>query len=76
MACRREFWINSVRGLHMIKKHFEEFYGKDFSEFRRMIFGSIDFETCNHRGPLKPMYYHQGLPSDVWVCKTCTENAL
>lgn len=76
MACRSEFWKNSLRSLHMIHRHFESCTGKGFLEFRCIIFDSIHFETCDHRGPLRPMYYNHGMPSDIWVCASCSENTL
>lgn len=76
MACRRDFWRNSVRSLHVIHRYFEEITGKGFDEFRPMVFDNIHFETCDHRGALKPMYYTSGVPSSIWVCKVCSEGTL
>ena len=74
MTCRREFWVNSLNSLRVIHTYFQEITGHDFGEFRSMIFDKIQFESCDHKGPLEPMYYNCGIPAGVWVCKTCHEN--
>lgn len=76
MACRRDFWRNSLRSLHMLRKHFEDRTREEFFEYRCIIFNSIDFQPCDHKGPLKPMYYTHGVPSEYWVCKACHEITL
>ena len=68
--------MNSIRSLHMIHRYFEDTTGKGFDEFKSTVLGNIQFEPCDHRGALKPMYYTHGVPSSIWVCKVCSENTL
>ena len=65
-----------MRSLHMIRIYFEEHTGVGFDEFRSMVFDKIHFESCDHKGALRPMYYTSGVPAGIWVCTVCYEDTL
>lgn len=76
MACRQAFWKNSVMSLQLFQKHFESVTDVQFGELKDLILRKMCFEACNHRGPITPIYYTNGIPSLVWRCTSCRSKAV
>ncbi len=75
MACRKLFWQNSLYGLKMLQKHWENVTNTRFDDIGDIIRKNIKFKANDHRGPMYPMYYTIGIPSFMWTCRKCLEQS-
>lgn len=71
MTCRQHFWKNSVMSLQLFQKHFESVTSTSFGEIKDIILKKMEFEARDHKGPIRPIYYTNGLPSLMWRCTSC-----
>lgn len=71
MACRKLFWKNSLCSLRYLQTHWENVTDTSFEDIRDIIRKNIDFNVCDHKGPMYPMFYTFGIPSFMWTCRKC-----
>ena len=70
--CYKNFWKNSLKSLKIFQKVFEKNTKTKFEWWDKVV-EKMTFSPRCHRGPVKPLYYTNGIPSNAWVCSACNK---
>ena len=73
MYCQKLFWKNSLCSLRYLRTHWENITNTDFKDIGDIIRKKIEFDVCDHKGPMYPIYYTLGIPSFIWTCLRCRD---